>query len=255
MHLDGFPPPVPRFANVAPLTPAQLQARLARPPASATPAPPPPAATAPLPPSAPRVASLPLANMAAAPVAIPEPSVDAREVFRRARQAVWTVVAIGGSTAADSSQGSAVAVAPRMALTACHVVLRRELVLLVQGQRILPARVAAQDDATDRCILEATEDMEPVVGVRAVADLEIGERIFTLATPRQLDMTFADGIVSAVRMIDGVPHIQTTAAMAPGSSGGAVLDARGNLIGIIVFRHRAEANLGFAVAADSFWRN
>jgi len=81
----------------------------------------------------------------------------------------------------------------------------------------------------------------------------VGERVFTLAAPRALALTLGEGIVASLRRIDGLAIIQTNATIAPGSSGGALLDARGNLIGVIVSRIRGETGLGFAVAADSFW--
>jgi S1-C subfamily serine protease len=53
-------------------------------------------------------------------------------------------------------------------------------------------------------------------------------------------------------------YIQTTAPISPGSSGGGLLDARGNLIGIttavLVGKKQINQSLNFAIAADSFWQ-
>jgi S1-C subfamily serine protease len=51
--------------------------------------------------------------------------------------------------------------------------------------------------------------------------------------------------------------VQTTAPISPGSSGGPLFDARGNLVGIttlaLVGRQRINQALNFAIAADAFW--
>lgn len=49
--------------------------------------------------------------------------------------------------------------------------------------------------------------------------------------------------------------IQTSAPVSPGSSGGALVDARGALLGITTFIVKDAQNLNFAIAAEEFWRN
>ena len=63
-----------------------------------------------------------------------------------------------------------------------------------------------------------------------------GQRVFAIGTP--LDKTFqgtvSSGIVSANRIIDGLRYIQSDTTISPGSSGGALLDESGSVIGIAV---------------------
>lgn len=63
-----------------------------------------------------------------------------------------------------------------------------------------------------------------------------------------LDRSITEGLVSAAsRQLDGLNYIQTSAALNPGNSGGAVVDNQGRLIGIATFRIDQTDNLGFAI--------
>jgi S1-C subfamily serine protease len=95
--------------------------------------------------------------------------------------------------------------------------------------------------------------LTPIQGVRTFESVEVGEDVFALGNPKTLELTFSPGIVSAKRRDDGVDFVQTTAPIAPGSSGGGLFDARGNLIAITTFLLKGEGSLNFAIAADGFW--
>ena len=69
-----------------------------------------------------------------------------------------------------------------------------------------------------------------------------------------LENTLGEGIVSGLRKRRDVDLVQTTAPISPGSSGGGLFDASGNLIGITTFLLRDGQNLNFAIAADTFWK-
>lgn len=80
---------------------------------------------------------------------------------------------------------------------------------------------------------------------------EVGERIIAIGTPLGLEKTVSDGIVSAVREVPGFGRIiQVTAPISPGSSGGPVVDMRGEVIGIATFIIVAGQNLNFAVPGE-----
>lgn len=77
----------------------------------------------------------------------------------------------------------------------------------------------------------------------------IGERVYAIGNPRGLEQSISEGIVSGNREVDGVSWIQHSAPISPGSSGGALISARGELLGINS-RYRADSqNLNFAVPA------
>jgi len=78
---------------------------------------------------------------------------------------------------------------------------------------------------------------------------EIGERIIAIGNPRGLEQTVSDGIVSAIRRVkDNLDFIQITAPISPGSSGGPVLNLRGEVIGVSTSGIEEGLNLNFAVS-------
>jgi S1-C subfamily serine protease len=88
--------------------------------------------------------------------------------------------------------------------------------------------------------------------------LEVGEKVYTLGSPVGLELTLSDGLVSGRRDEAGFQLVQTTAPISPGSSGGGLFDARGNLIGVTTLvltgRERLNQALNFAIPADAFWQ-
>ena len=89
----------------------------------------------------------------------------------------------------------------------------------------------------------------------AVVPPKIGDTVFALGSPKGLDFTFTKGIVSQFRRNFGSfgSVVQTDANLSPGSSGGPLVDCRGQVVGINTLASRAvtEAhNLNFAVSAE-----
>lgn len=61
---------------------------------------------------------------------------------------------------------------------------------------------------------------------------EVGEKVYAIGSPNGYDNTVSEGIVSSIRNINGVTYIQHTADTEPGSSGGVLLNKKGQAIGI-----------------------
>ncbi len=75
-----------------------------------------------------------------------------------------------------------------------------------------------------------------------------GEEVFAAGNPSGLTGTISDGMVSAIRVLDGSRNvIQITAPVSPGSSGGPVLNAKGNIIGLAVGTMVKGQNLNFVI--------
>ena len=91
----------------------------------------------------------------------------------------------------------------------------------------------------------------PTVGLGNVDDVSVGQRVIVIGAPMDptLAGTVSDGLVAAIRMSDGVRHIQISAPTSPGNSGGPVLTEQGQVIGLVVFGINAEGaeNLNFAL--------
>ena len=88
------------------------------------------------------------------------------------------------------------------------------------------------------------------VSIRSSNGLTIGERVVAIGSPEGLQNTVSDGILSAIREIDGTRFLQITAPISPGSSGGPVLDAHGQMVGVATFQLEEGQNLNFALSVD-----
>lgn len=86
----------------------------------------------------------------------------------------------------------------------------------------------------------------------------MGEAVYTLGSPVGLELTLSNGIISGRRTEQNRNYVQTTAPISPGSSGGGLFDARGNLVGIttlaLVGREHLNQSLNFAIPADAFFQ-
>lgn len=173
-----------------------------------------------------------------------------QEVFEKASGAVYIVKA-------EKSLGSAIAVGERDLLTNCHVVEGATTVTLEREGLRFPATVVSANANADRCVLRIGATAPPLpkwVRVRPYADVKVGERVFTIGTPRGLELTLAEGIISSKRVKEGERLLQTSAPISRGSSGGGLFDAQGNLIGITTFMIRDAQNINFAIAAEEYAR-
>jgi hypothetical protein len=173
------------------------------------------------------------------------PDLRVDEIFEKVSPAVYQVKVRKG-------QGSAVAVGESTLLTNCHVVGDQNEVRLIREKEEMTAQVVSGRTEADRCVLKVDGKLPQWVGVRAYDDIKVGERAVTVGAPFGLELTAADGIVSSKRTMRGNRLLQTSAPVSPGSSGGGLFDARGNLIGITTFVMTVGQNLNFAVAAEEF---
>jgi hypothetical protein len=194
------------------------------------------------------------------PPSIAREALPAAEVFRIGSPSVYVVAA--ESSHAELAKrgssvvfGSAVAVSDRLLITNCHIFEGRPAVLITRNHEVGQVRLLHADPNTDRCYLESESlRLRPVSGVRSYDDLVVGERAYSIGAPRGLENTLAEGLVSGLRKSSSMRLIQTSAPISPGSSGGALFDSRGNLIGITTLFLREAQNLNFAVAAEDFWK-
>lgn len=80
----------------------------------------------------------------------------------------------------------------------------------------------------------------------------IGETVYAIGNPNGLERTFSSGILSGKREIEKCDLIQYTASISNGSSGGALLNSKGELIGITNSSYDGNQNLNFAIPVEKF---
>lgn len=74
-----------------------------------------------------------------------------------------------------------------------------------------------------------------------------GDKIFVIGSPKGLPASISDGIISGLRSIEGIDLLQITAPISHGSSGGPVLNTKGELVGISIGQLPDGQNLNFAI--------
>ncbi|MBU0508330.1 tetratricopeptide repeat protein [bacterium] len=112
--------------------------------------------------------------------------------------------------------------------------------------------VLAEDMEGDLAVLSVDVPVEVVrvLPVNVVLP-RTAESIIVIGCPLGLELTVSDGIVSAVRNVEGFGNIvQITAPISPGSSGGPVVDMKGNVIGVAMGTIIDGQNLNFAIPGE-----
>ncbi len=148
-------------------------------------------------------------------------------------------------------------------LTNNHVVENAdELTVELSDGRKMPAKVVGADPKTDIAVVKVEATGLPAVTFADSDKIRVGDvAVLAVGNPLGVGETVTMGIVSAksrnVHILDDVSgyedFIQTDAAINMGNSGGALLDAKGRLIGInsaIVSPSRGNIGIGFAVPVD-----
>ncbi len=182
---------------------------------------------------------------------------SAQEIFRAVGPSVYLITASTPEAIkrGDAYIGSAVAISSDTALTNCHIVENQTLITILdeETRQPLKSNVSAADQSTDRCFLKVEGKLNPISAVRRFGDLSVGERVYTIGNPSGLTKTLGEGLISGLRQRNGIRYVQTTAQISGGSSGGALVDSRGALVGITTFLLKDAQNLNFAIAAEDYW--
>jgi S1-C subfamily serine protease/sugar lactone lactonase YvrE len=81
-------------------------------------------------------------------------------------------------------------------------------------------------------------------------DIEVGQTIFSIGNPNGLQNTLQQGLVSAIRPLNGYRLIQVSASINAGNSGGPILDGQARVVAIAAAKVTGAENLGFAIPID-----
>jgi serine protease Do len=133
-----------------------------------------------------------------------------------------------------------------------------EITIALPDKREVKGRVIGVDPMTDIALLKIGVTGLPVVPWGDSSQLKVGEWVLAIGSPFQLSQTVTAGIVSAIgRANMGFAQyedfIQTDAAINPGNSGGALINTRGELVGIntgIYSESGGYQGIGFAVPSN-----
>ncbi len=160
----------------------------------------------------------------------------------------------------ERGQGSGVIVeANGLIITNNHVVNKADDIrVFLSDKREFKGKLIGTDTKTDIAIVKIEATGLPTVPWADSDQLEVGEYVLAVGSPFGLTQTVTMGIVSAVgRASMGIAEyedfIQTDAAINPGNSGGALVNVRGELVGIntaIFSQSGGNMGIGFAVPSN-----
>jgi serine protease Do len=116
-----------------------------------------------------------------------------------------------------------------------------DITVTLNNRKNFKAKVIGTDPNTDLALIKIDEKNLPVMPIGNSDDSKLGQWVLAIGYPLNLDVTVTEGIISAKSRNIGInkqgsapveSFIQTDAAVNPGSSGGALINTNGELVGI-----------------------
>jgi len=206
------------------------------------------------------------------PAALPDLSPIAERALKSAANISSTTMTVsrdpfyrmfyGDQPQQSQSLGSGVVVRPDgYILTNQHVIgdPRAEVRVTLSDNREFPAKVIGIDDVSDLAVVKISATNLETLPWGDSSKLRIAEWVLAIGNPFQLGGTVTLGIVSTVSRAASVvggnsDFIQTDAAINPGNSGGALVNSRGELVGInsmIYSESGGNQGIGFAIPSNT----
>src|SRR5215467_8619573 len=175
---------------------------------------------------------------------------------RKARDAKPAAVdqqprAAGSGVIIDARQG--------LIVTNHHVIDRAdEITVQLSDGRDLAGKLVGADPDTDIAVIKVAAENLTAISIGDSVQVEVGDFVLAIGNPFLIGQTVTSGIVSGlnrnnVGLEQVEDFIQTDAAIYPGNSGGALVNLRGELIGIstaFVGATTANAGMGFAIPVN-----
>ena len=122
----------------------------------------------------------------------------------------------------------------------------------IDKEKLSKVRIVATNRYADLALLkiEGAKDL-PHVYIGDSRQLKSGQPVYAIGNPHGLDRTVSEGILSTLnRAIEGLPHLQTTAAVNPGNSGGPLFDLQGRVVGVVNLKMGGAEGLNFAIPSE-----
>jgi S1-C subfamily serine protease len=181
-----------------------------------------------------------------APPPPPQP-LSAPQLLAAAIRATGQLLAYDMSGAAVPI-GLAVSLEPGTVLTTCHGMTAGGKPVFRQGAETLSAELTVADEVLDLCRFTV-----PGLAARSLAiaadEPRAGDRIHALGLNAKGEFALTEGTVKQVRMAQNVKVLEVSMPIAPGGSGGPVLDDFGRVVGIASTPHRYGTGINAAISS------
>ena len=180
-------------------------------------------------------------------------SLTAEQIYKKVSDAVVVVHAYDENNRL-ASQGSGVVLNDKgYVVTNYHVLSGNDRLEILHGKQVVPyVDIIGIDVEKDILILKIDAKRFPAIEIGDSRNLNIGQRVYAIGSPLGLENSISEGIISGLRSVDEAKRnfIQITASISPGSSSGAIVNDKGELIGISTLTFKDSQNLNFAIPIE-----
>jgi serine protease Do len=172
-----------------------------------------------------------------------------REIAARAQASLLVVRAIGarGDTLGE---GTGFMVGPEGTFVTNYHIVEPAASVEVERLNGTPTRrvlLVSADPYRDLAVLRAPDLTAGLLPLGDDGKAVIGDRVYVMGNPMGMSGTFADGLLSAMRPVQGTQMLQISAPISPGSSGGPVMNDHGEVIGVATMIVVGGQNLSLAM--------
>jgi tetratricopeptide (TPR) repeat protein len=176
----------------------------------------------------------------------------ASRVYAQASNSVFMII-VKSSDGKTVGQATGFSVAGNRIITNEHVVAGGTPYLDLGAVRV-PLKVIRTDSVNDLAVLMPDGEISSPPLRLATTRPKPGTTVFALGNPEGLEKSISTGVVAGVRDFRGRELLQISAPLSPGSSGGPILTASGEVVGVAVGILEGGQNLNFAVPASMVHR-
>jgi hypothetical protein len=171
-------------------------------------------------------------------------------IYENAHVSVVVVVVLDQELK-PSGQGSGFIIGKDRIVTNHHVIdgAAAALVLFADGRTEEAEGIIADNATRDLAILVVKTGSRRPLKLGDELAVKPGDSVYALGAPRGLELSITNGILSGFRDVDSQFLLQTTAAIAPGSSGGPLFDSSGLVIGVTTSLLSDSPGIYFSVGA------
>jgi len=178
---------------------------------------------------------------------------SSKEIYSKCSDAVVMVYQYDRGNALLGYGSGVIVSANGLVYTNYHVVESASRIEIRNGDNIYDSvSFAGFDPFNDAAILKLPEGNYTYINISKDRDYLIGSNIYALGNPQGYTKTFSYGVISALRTNNTAAQIQVSAPISPGSSGGALLNTNGELIGITSNCVTTGQNMNFAIPVRFF---
>jgi tetratricopeptide (TPR) repeat protein len=172
----------------------------------------------------------------------------AAKIYADSSKSVFLLI-VKSETGEPVAQGTGFLVSGGKIVTNQHVASGGS-VLVDLGTAKIPTTIERVDLLNDLALLSPGAELAGKPLTIAEALPSPGSPVYAIGNPAGLERSISTGVVSGIRQMSGRQLIQVTCPISPGSSGGPILNARGEVVGVAVGVLESGQNLNFAVPAS-----